>query len=126
MDEGKGVAFDKEWWFAYQKQLTDHLLDVTHKKNNDYTGGKTASNPFANFDASVDFGIEPIVGVCLRMSDKFQRAKAFAHDGKLAYSGSNDSVKDIFLDIAGYSLIVLGMLERMEKQSLTNSEEQMS
>jgi hypothetical protein len=126
MELGKGVAFDKDWWFAFQKQITDHLLDVTHKKNNDYTGGETTSNPFANFDSSVDFGIEPVVGVCLRMSDKFERAKTFANDGKLAYSGSNDSVKDVFLDIAGYSLIVLGMLERMEQQSLTNSEQQMS
>jgi hypothetical protein len=36
----------------------------------------------------------------------------FAKDGKLAINDGNDSVRDIFFDLAGYSLLAMGMLER--------------
>lgn len=119
-------SFDKAWWFDFQRQLCDEIIEITHQKNNDYTGGNASSNPFANFDSSVDFGIHPVVGLCVRMSDKFQRAKTFAKDGKLAFTGDNDTVRDIFLDIVGYSLIVMGMLERDKRQGLVSTNEFMS
>ena len=119
-------SFDKDWWFNYQRQLCDEIIEITHQKNNDYTGGNSSSNPFANFDSSVDFGIHPVVGLCVRMSDKFQRAKTFAKDGKLAFTGDNDTVRDIFLDIVGYSLIVMGMLERDKRQGLVSTKESVS
>jgi hypothetical protein len=88
------------------------LLDVTAQKNNDYTTGESATNPFANFDRSLDFGVQPLTGLCIRMQDKFQRAMTFAKDGKLKVTEGNDQVEDIFLDLMGYSLLALGMLER--------------
>ena len=88
------------------------ILELTAKKNNDYTGGETCDNPFANFDASTEFGVDPLVGVCIRMQDKFQRAKAFCADGKLSVNSDGDKAKDIFRDLIGYSLIAIGMLER--------------
>lgn len=36
----------------------------------------------------------------------------FAKDGKLEVIEGNDQVEDIFLDLMGYSLLALGMLER--------------
>jgi hypothetical protein len=117
------IPFDKVWWFQYQKHLCDEIIKLTQQKCNDYTGGKACVNPFSNFDGSADFGVHPIVGVCIRLSDKVQRAKTFARDGKLAYSASNDTVQDIFTDIIGYSLIVLGMLKREEQNAVSFSED---
>ena len=113
--------YDKEWYNEFREEVVHRLLDVTAKKNNDYTTGKSANNPFANFDRSLDFNVQPIVGLCIRMQDKFQRAMTFAKDGKLKVTEGNDHVEDIFFDLMGYSLLALGMLERdknIEEQNL--------
>lgn len=104
--------FDKNWWEEFRRQEIDDILLLTGQKNSDYTGGETCENPFANFDASTEFGVDPLVGVCIRMQDKFQRAKAFCSDGKLSVNSDGDKAKDIFRDLVGYSLIAIGMLER--------------
>jgi hypothetical protein len=104
--------FDKNWWEEFRRQEIDGILLLTGQKNSDYTGGETCENPFANFDASTEFGVDPLVGVCIRMQDKFQRAKAFCSDGKLSVNSDGDKAKDIFRDLVGYSLIAIGMLER--------------
>ena len=104
------MAYDKIWWEDFRRQEVEEILALTGKKNNDYTGGQDIDNPFANFDESSEFGVSPIV-------DKFQRAKAFCRDGKLSVNTEGDTVRDIFRDNIGYSLIALGILERNNGQS---------
>lgn len=104
--------YDKEWWETFRKAEVEAILDMTANKNNDYTGGKGCDNPFANFDKSVEFGVHPLTGICVRMQDKFQRAKALCSDGSLSVNTTGDQSKDIFRDLIGYSLIAIGMLER--------------
>ena len=94
--------YDKDWYDEFREEVVERLLAVTAKKNNDYTTGTTNTNPFANFDRSEDFGVQPLVGLCIRMQDKFQRAMTFAKDGKLEVTEGNDQVEDIFFDIMGY------------------------
>ena len=103
---------DKEWWEQFRQDEVDEILRLTSLKNSDYTGGKAQDNPFENFDGSTDFGIEPLIGVALRMQDKFQRLKAFSRDGKLSLDEKGDTTRDIFRDLIGYSLIAIGMLQR--------------
>lgn len=106
--------YDKEWWEDFRLLEVKQILELTANKNTDYTGGEACDNPFANFDASTSFGVDPFVGVCVRMQDKFQRAKAFCADGSLRVDTKGDQAKDIFRDLIGYSLIAIGMLERSE------------
>jgi len=108
--------FDKGWWDKFRSEEMDYILAMTANKNSDYTGGKTCHNPFANFDGSTEFGVHPLTGICIRMQDKFQRAKAFCSDGSLQVNTQGDQSKDIFRDLIGYSLIAIGMLEREEKK----------
>jgi len=110
------TLFDKGWWDKFRSEEMDDILAMTANKNSDYTGGKTCDNPFANFDASTEFGVHPLTGICIRMQDKFQRAKAFCSDGSLQVTTKGDQSKDIFRDLIGYSLIAIGMLEREEKK----------
>jgi len=107
---------DKVWWDKFRSDEMDDILAMTANKNSAYTGGKTCDNPFANFDASTEFGVHPLTGICIRMQDKFQRAKAFCSDGSLKVTTKGDQSKDIFRDLIGYSLIAIGMLEREEKK----------
>ena len=108
-------AFNKDWWNDFREAEIQHIMDITANKNSDYTGGNTCDNPFANFDASTEFGVDPLTGICIRMQDKFQRAKALCSDGKLSVNTKGDQSKDIFRDLIGYSLIAIGMLERSKK-----------
>jgi hypothetical protein len=108
-------AFNKDWWNDFREAEIRHIMDITANKNSDYTGGDTCDNPFANFDASTEFGVNPLTGICIRMQDKFQRAKALCADGKLSVNTKGDQSKDIFRDLIGYSLIAIGMLERSKK-----------
>lgn len=106
--------YTKEWWETFRKAEVEAILDMTANKNNDYTGGKGCDNPFANFDKSVEFGVHPLTGICVRMQDKFQRARALCSDGSLSVTSKGDQSKDIFRDLIGYSLIAIGMLDREE------------
>lgn len=108
-------AYNKDWWNDFREAEIRHIMDITANKNSDYTGGDTCDNPFANFDASTEFGVDPLTGICIRMQDKFQRAKALCSDGKLSVNTKGDQSKDIFRDLIGYSLIAIGMLERSKK-----------
>mgnify|MGYP001158654316 FL=1 len=105
---------NKEWWFAFQAEQFKRISKLTKKKNDDYTGGSFTSNPFANFDEADDFGVDPLIGLSLRMGDKMQRLKAFCNGG-LSLETNGDTVADIFNDLIGYSSIALGMLERKKE-----------
>tara|TARA_R100001163_G_C5068134_1_gene207967 strand:- start:6777 stop:7112 length:336 start_codon:yes stop_codon:yes gene_type:complete len=106
------MKYDKDWWDNFREAECAMILSLTKKKNSDYTGGESSFNPFANFDQADDFGVDPITGVNIRMADKFQRAKALCKDGKLTLDTMGDTADDIYRDIIGYSLIILGMLAR--------------
>jgi hypothetical protein len=109
-------SFDKVWWDKFRRDEVDSILEMTANKCSDYTGGESCNNPFANFDSSAEWGVHPLTGVCVRMQDKFQRAKALCKDGQLKVNTSGDQSKDIFRDLIGYSLVAIGMLEREESK----------
>ena len=111
-NESDMAYYDKQWWDEFRRAEVDRILKLTGNKNSDYTGGNECDNPFANFDGSEEFGIQPLVGLSVRMADKFQRLKAFCRDGKLSVNDHGDTARDIFRDLIGYSLIAIGMLER--------------
>jgi len=106
------IIFDKVWWEDFRRDEIEEILRLTGVKNSDYTGGKGCDNPFANFDGSTEFGIDPLIGVAIRMQDKFQRLKAFCKDGELSLDTKGDTIRDIYRDLIGYSLISLGIIER--------------
>lgn len=108
-------AHNKEWWFDFQAEQFRSISALTRKKNDDYTGGAAASNPFANFDEAEDFGVDPLIGLSVRMGDKMQRLKSYCKGG-LSLETDGDTVEDIFKDFIGYSSIALGMLHRQNER----------
>lgn len=81
------------------------LIKETHRKKQADYG--TDEDPFANVNATSEFGIDPLVGIMLRMNDKMTRLKSFVKKGKLV----NESVEDSLLDLAVYAIIALTILE---------------
>jgi hypothetical protein len=90
--------------------LCNEAREIMKRKNQDYTGG--SSDPFANFRGSLAMGIEPEIGLMLRMTDKMQRAKAFVANGTLAVS--TEGIEDIGHDLINYSILLTGLL--LERQ----------
>tara|TARA_B100000131_G_scaffold123292_1_gene120434 strand:+ start:2157 stop:2486 length:330 start_codon:yes stop_codon:yes gene_type:complete len=87
---------------------------IMQTKNSDYTGGKKATDPFANFKSSVVIGIHPVHGLLMRVLDKIQRIRSFVNDKELQVP--NESVDDACNDIVNYAILAKAMLrEEREK-----------
>ena len=97
-------------------------MEVMVKKNNDYTGGKTAQDIFANFNSAKIIGMHPVKGLLIRVIDKIQRINSFTNDKEL--SVSDETVTDACDDIVNYAILAKAMLikERKEKKYSTKEE----
>ena len=85
------------------------------QKNNDYTGGEKATDPFANFNAASVLGIDPVQGLLLRVIDKIQRIRSFTNDKELKVS--NESVEDACDDIVNYAILAKAMLMEQREEN---------
>ena len=96
---------------------------IMEKKNSDYTGGRGATDPFANFNASKILNIHPVQGLLLRVIDKIQRIRSFTNDKEL--SVPNETVEDACDDIVNYAILAKAMLmeERKGVKQLTEEQE---
>ena len=92
---------------TFASELYEQMLQLIHDKNTDYA---QADDAFANFRQASDFGVDPLVGMFVRMGDKFQRLKAFSINGNLAVKG--EGVEDALKDLVGYATLALAMLKQ--------------
>ena len=81
-------------------ELLREIGALHDKKQADY-GSK--EDPFANVRSAGEFGIEPWVGVAIRLNDKMSRLKQAARGNEM----QNESIEDTFMDGAVYNLIGL-------------------
>lgn len=95
---------------------------IMEKKNSDYTGGRGATDPFANFNASKILNIHPVQGLLLRVIDKIQRIRSFTNDREL--SVPNETVEDACDDIVNYAILAKAMLMEERKEAKQFTEEQ--
>lgn len=84
-------------------------------KNNDYTSN--SGDPFANFRGSTYLGINPVLGIMLRMQDKLMRVRTFTEKGELKVK--DESVKDAFIDLINYTVLMYGFIEDSKSQAAT-------
>ncbi len=122
-----GRDISAEWKAKKRIMTTEELLklheetcekcrEIMKRKNSDYTGGKSSTNPFANFDASKIISIHPVQGLLVRIIDKIQRINSFTNDKELQVS--DESVEDACEDILNYSILAKAML--IEERKKTN------
>jgi len=87
---------------------------IMQQKNSDYTGGKGATDVFANFNASKILNIHPVQGLLLRVIDKIQRIRSFTNDKELLVP--NETVEDACDDIVNYAILAKAMLREERSQ----------
>jgi hypothetical protein len=97
---------------SLHEETTTRCREIMRQKNMDYSGGD--GDPFANFRIAESFGLHPVTGIILRMTDKLQRVRAFIKNGVCAVDG--ESVDDACDDLVNYAILMKGLL-REERAS---------
>ena len=92
------------------EDTTTELKDTLRRKSSDYTGGEGSQDPFANFKSTEVLGVDPVIGIMIRVMDKIQRIRSFVNDGELKVA--NESVYDAFDDIIGYTILAKAMVKQ--------------
>lgn len=103
----------KEDYFEFAENFMNEMLEISKKKNADYTGG--ANDPFANFKSVEVLGISTEQGFLTRMMDKMKRIASFVEKGELQVK--DESVKDTLQDLANYSILFAGYLESKKQEN---------
>ena len=93
----------------YEKMF--EAMRVSAQKNHDYAGG-LQNHPLGNFLRTKDSGIDPKVGMWVRMCDKVGRIETFFKEGKLMVE--NEGIEDAFMDLGNYCFLMLALLSEDE------------
>lgn len=106
------------------KELCQKANNLMAKKNHDYTVGST--DPFENFRSSANFGVEPEIGLMIRMMDKMKRVQTFVTKGDLEVL--DESVEDTIVDLINYPILLAGLLRerRARMDALRQSVKELS
>jgi hypothetical protein len=107
---------NREQYLKFFKDTTDKMFEITKKKNHDYSGADGV-NPFSNFTRVEALGIcSTEQGFLTRMSDKMSRIATFVSAGELQVK--DESVEDTLIDLANYSLLMLGYIKSKKKPEI--------
>jgi hypothetical protein len=98
----------KKEYMAYHEAACKKMVEITKKKNADYTG--TGDDPFANFSRVSAMGLATTEqGFLVRMLDKLSRLGSFVQRG--SFLVSEESFEDTCLDLANYSILLSGYVQ---------------
>lgn len=104
---------------ADQSQAVKDLLSVVTARGAQY--GSPADDK-ANLRGALDFGVDPIIGSAIRANDKWIRLKNLVRqrdeDGHIIIQDQAHyaQIRDQFLDISGYSIKCMEMLDELAEQ----------
>lgn len=109
----------KQEYMKFHADLCAKMIEITKKKNADYTG--IGDDPFKNFKA-VGFYDQSwiLIGFFTRMTDKFGRLASFLQKGILLVK--DESLEDTLLDLANYCLLLCGYLKSVREAKEISSE----
>jgi len=93
-------------------KILDELKELHSKKNQDYAG----NDPLSNLKETEDMGIPAWKGVAIRLSDKYSRLKTFVK--KEQYEVKDESVEDVFRDMAVYAILGLILYRESKKDDI--------
>ena len=107
---------NKQEYLEFHKQFCTKMIEITEKKNSDYTGGSLS--PFSNFEKAELLGIcSNEAGFLIRIMDKVSRVISYLNKGELLVK--DESVTDSLLDACNYFILLAGYIES-KKQTNTD------
>lgn len=115
---------NRQEYIEFHKNMCRHMVNVTEKKNADYTGN--TDNPFSNLEMCERLGITNTeFGILTRMSDKLSRVISLIHGQNNKESlresqVSDESIQDTLIDLANYCILLAGFLEKKSQSKKNN------
>lgn len=116
---------NKEEYFKFAEEFFNQCLEISKKKNSDYTGDN--DNPFDNFTSVEALLSDPKItqyGFITRMMDKMKRVSSFVDNGELLVK--DESVEDTLNDLANYCCLFAGYIKSIkvntESLAISNKE----
>ena len=91
--------------------LLDEMKDLHIRKNAGYSGD--SPDRWANFRLSESLGVSPVLGVLVRMSDKWIRITNLIKNKDFDLVG--EAIEDTLMDLAAYCLIAVCLLREGKK-----------
>ena len=82
-------------------ELIEAMARIHAAKNQDYGGG----NPLGNFLNSLDLGVDPFLGILIRLSDKWSRICSLTKTERQMVK--DESIEDTLIDLANYALLAI-------------------
>jgi hypothetical protein len=104
-DDGRTIEMSHHW--RYYDAIMEAML-VSAMKNHDYAGGD-ASDPLGNFKRVQQAGVQPVIGLLVRMLDKVGRIETYFREGELKVAG--EGLEDALMDLGNYCFLMLALLE---------------
>lgn len=90
---------NKKDGFKRFKEIQEEQFKLHTAKNHDYSAG----DYFGNLKASKEFGIDPMLGIIVRLIDKLSRLSSFVQQGVLEVK--DEKIEDTLNDISVYAVI---------------------
>lgn len=107
------TPMNKAEYMAFHESCTKRMVEITRKKNSDYTG--SGDDPFKNFRKRGTFGF------LVRMDDKLARLESFLEKG--SYEVQDESFEDTCLDLANYAILLCGYVKQTRLKSAISEAE---
>lgn len=98
-------------YFSFVEALDKRCLDLSKKKNADYTGGSESA--FSNFEGVETGGVTTEQGFYTRLYDKWSRFSTFVKKG--TYQVEDEKVEDTVMDMINYLKLYLGYRESQRR-----------
>lgn len=98
----------KEEYFIFAEAFFKNCLELSKKKNSDYTGD--SNSPFSNFEGVEVTGcVTTEQGFITRIFDKYKRLCSFVKQKELKVK--EESVEDTLMDLANYCVLFAGYIK---------------
>ena len=106
MNEKTGKT-SKETYLKFHEECCAKMIEITKKKNSDYSHGTDA---FRNFRRRGAYGF------LVRMDDKMARLESFIEKG--SYEVQEESFLDTCIDLANYAILLAGYMKAEGKTNV--------
>lgn len=90
------------------RKIQDEHYELHQRKNHDYA----AKDYLSNLKACESFGIDPLVGIVVRLTDKISRLASFTQQGVLKVQ--DEKLEDTLNDISVYAILARIMYEQLK------------
>jgi hypothetical protein len=106
MNKGKLISIDATYGHPLFFELLVEMARIHGIKNRDYGGG----NPLGNFMQCTQMDLAPVIGIMVRMGDKWSRINSLIKQGG-EHHVKDETLIDTLIDLANYSILAAVMFK---------------